>query len=104
MFPDSAIAQKFTCSRDKTGYLAKFGIYPYIRKELLKEIGDDCFVLMFDESLNKAAKTKQLDLYIRYWTKDGRGPHVRSRYLGSQFMGHSTAEDLMNHFKVGKLK
>ena len=94
------IAQKFTCSRDKTSYLAKFGIYPHIRNQLFKELGDDCFVLMFDESLNKASKAKQMDLYIRFWTNDGGERHVRSRYLGSQFMGHSTADDLMTHFKV----
>ncbi len=53
-----------------------------------------------DESLNKMTKSKQLDLHIRYWVDD----HVQSRYLGSQFMGHATAVDLLKHFKVSFYK
>ncbi|KAL7383430.1 hypothetical protein ABVT39_010507 [Epinephelus coioides] len=52
---------------------------------------------MFDESLNHATKKKQLDVHVRYWV----GDQVHSRYLGSQFMGHATAQDLMHHFKDG---
>ncbi|KAI4799558.1 hypothetical protein KUCAC02_016839 [Chaenocephalus aceratus] len=53
------------------------------------------FVLMFDESLNQATKKKQMDVHIRYWD-DGC---VRARYLGSQFLGHGRAEDLLHHIK-----
>lgn len=53
-------------------------------------------MVMFDESLNKTTKTKQLDIHLCYWS----GDHVASRYLGSQFMGHTKAEDLLKHFKV----
>lgn len=51
---------------------------------------------MFDESLNETTKNKQLDVHVRFWV-EGR---VQSRYLGSQFMGHSTAQDLLSHLKV----
>ena len=51
---------------------------------------------MFDESLNETTKNKQLDVHVRFWD-EGR---VQSRYLGSQFMGHSTAQDLLSHLKV----
>lgn len=101
MFPDSACASTFTCGRDKTAYLARFGVAPYLKKELISRANKDAFVIMFDESMNTTTKTKQLDLHVRHWSTDETGtPIVRSRYLGSQFLGHSTAEDLLEHFKV----
>ncbi|KAK9978890.1 hypothetical protein ABG768_020628 [Culter alburnus] len=50
---------------------------------------------MFDESLNHTSKKKQLDIHVRFWNDD----KVRSRYLGSHFIGHSTAQDLLKNFK-----
>ncbi|XP_028297108.1 uncharacterized protein LOC114458926 [Gouania willdenowi] len=50
---------------------------------------------MFDESLNETTKNKQLDVHVRFWDEG----QVQSRYLGSQFMGHSTAQDLLSHLK-----
>lgn len=51
---------------------------------------------MFDESLNETTKNKQLDVHVRFWNEG----QVQSRYLGSQFMGHSTAQDLLSQLKV----
>lgn len=101
MFPDSECASTFTCGRDKTAYLARFGVAPYLKKELISQANKDAFIIMFDESMNTTTKTKQLDLHVRHWSTDETGtPIVRSRCLGSQFLGHSTAEDLLEHFKV----
>jgi len=50
---------------------------------------------MFDESLNTVTKRKQMDIHIRSWT-DGQ---VMSTYLTSQFMGHTTADDTVDHFR-----
>ena len=101
MFPDSQCASAFSCGRDKTAYLARFGVAPFLRKELISRANQDAFIIMFDESMNKTTKSKQLDLHVRHWTTEETGtPIVRSRYLGSQFLGHSTAEDLLEHFKV----
>ncbi|XP_067234025.1 uncharacterized protein [Chanodichthys erythropterus] len=100
MFPDSECVSAFSCGRDKTAYLARFGIAPYVKKELVARINQGNFVIMFDESMNRATNSKQLDLHVRHWVTDQTGTHhVQSRYLGSQFMGHSTAEDLLEHFK-----
>lgn len=96
MFPDSQIASTFSSGKDKTAYIARFGLAPFIRSELIANVNKSNFVLMFDESLNQATKKKQLDVHIRYWV----GEHVHSRYLGSHFMGHATAQDLLHHFKV----
>lgn len=97
MFPDSEVAATFSCGSNKTAYITKFGLAPFITKELTDQVNmANGFVVMFDESLNKMTKSKQLDLHIRYWVDD----HVQSRYFGSQFMGHATAVDLLKHFKV----
>lgn len=66
MFPDSDIAHLFACGSTKTAYISKFGLAPYILKQLVADANKDTFVLMFDESLNQTTKTKQLDLHIRY--------------------------------------
>lgn len=54
------------------------------------------FVVMFDESLNRSTNNKQMDLHIRYWA----GDCVQSRYFGSRFLGHATAQDLLHNFMV----
>ncbi|XP_056262502.1 uncharacterized protein LOC130188267 isoform X3 [Pseudoliparis swirei] len=96
MFPDSSLVQSFTCGKDKTTYVATFGLAPYIKKELITEVQQcSAFVIMFDETLNQTTKNKQLDLHVRYWIND----HVQSRFFGAQFMGHATAQDLLQHFK-----
>ena len=85
MFPDSGLVQSFTCGKDKTRYVAKFGLAPYIKKELISEVQKcGAIVIMFDETLNQTTKTKQLDLHVRCWLND----HVQSRFYGSQFMDH----------------
>ncbi|XP_028296859.1 uncharacterized protein LOC114458643 [Gouania willdenowi] len=95
MFPDSDIATTFTCGSDKTAYIAKFGLAVHIKEELVSKVNKSPFVLMFDESLNETTKNKQLDVHVRFWDEG----QVQSRYLGSQFMGHSTAQDLLSHLK-----
>lgn len=96
MFPDSEVAATFSCGSNKTAYITKFGLAPFITKELTDQVNKaNGFVVMFDESL-KMTKSKQLNLHICYWVDD----HVQSRYFGSQFMGHATAVDLLKNFKV----
>ena len=99
MFPDSELAKTFTCGKDKTAYFVRFGLAPYIKKELISKLNEDAFVIMF-ESMNRSTKNKQLNLHVRHWTTDETGTHVQSRFFGSQFLGHSTADDLLEHFKA----
>lgn len=81
---------------DKKAYTAKFGLAIHIKDELVSKVNKSPFVLMFDESLNETTKTKQLDVHVRFWDQ----AQVQSRYLGYQFMGHSSARDLLSHLKV----
>ena len=38
MFPDSQIAKSFALAKDMTGYIIKFGISPYFKKQLVEAI------------------------------------------------------------------
>ena len=94
MFGDSPTAMKFSCGEKKCSYIACFGLAPYFAKLLKEKVNEeDAFVLLFDESLNFITKNKQLDVFVRFWD----GDKVVTRYWMSQFVGHATAEDLLEH-------
>ena len=95
MFPDSKIADKMTLGSAKLSYLITHGLAPYLHDELMKLI-DSPYVLCFDEAFNEISKKGQMDLVIRFW--DSSVNQVTSRYLSSSFMGHSTAQDISEHF------
>lgn len=63
----------------------------FIKRALILKVTGP-FVLMFDKSLNRTNKRKQLDLHVRFW-EDGQ---VKLSYLESQF----TAENVLKHVKV----
>ena len=91
MFPDSAIAQKMNCGPTKLSYLICFGIAPYFKQKLLNKLKEaQCFVISFDESLNTELYEEQMDFVVRYFNKD----RVTCRYLTSEFLGHTCADDL----------
>lgn len=54
------------------------------------------YALLFDESLNRKTQTKQKDVHLesRFWDNDA----ITTRYFNSEFMGHSTAEDMVEVF------
>jgi hypothetical protein len=93
MFPDSIVATQFTFGETKSMYTVVFGLAPFFKSLLEKKIKGKPYVLMFDESPNKKMQSKQLDILIRFWD----GDNVRSRYYDSTFLGHGTAQDLMEH-------
>ena len=98
----STIAKNFSCGEAKTGYLVKFGIAPYVKDELIESVSNEPYVILFDESLNKAIKSKQLDIHIRFWNKTHH--KVESYYFTSQFLGQAKATDLLQAFKKSMLK
>lgn len=97
IFTDSEIAKKMQLQRTKMGYVIVFGIAPYFKKQLMEDSKkSDFFTIGFDESLNKVAQKGQMDLTIRfYWDKKNQ---VRTRFLSSAFLGHSTAADILREF------
>ena len=60
-------------------------------------------MISFDESLNNVLQKEQMDIIVRFWDK--KKNKVSSRYLNSQFLGHTRAADLLQKFSeaLGKL-
>ena len=63
---------------------------------LLRVNPSDIHVYSFDESLNEATQTCEMDLYVRYW--DVACSQVKIRRFGSCFMSHGTYTDIQQHF------
>ena len=82
-------------SEKKVAYVACHGIYPYFKAQFKQKMDSEPYVLLFDESLNKPTKTKQLDIQIRTWGHD----RAVSRYYCSSFIGLATAADMLLSFK-----
>jgi hypothetical protein len=99
MFPDSAIAKKITIGSTKIAYVVTHGLAPYFHGILTKTL-NSCseYVVCFDEALNEISQKGQMDIVIRYW--DTRANLVSSRYFCSAFMGHATANDILETFQV----
>ncbi|XP_058260502.1 uncharacterized protein LOC131362505 [Hemibagrus wyckioides] len=91
MFPDSKIAASFACGERKCSYLCTFGLAPYFKKLTLADLSkQSVYVMLFDESLNHYLQSKQLDMRVRLWNRS----EVKTKYIGSEFMGHSSAQDI----------
>ena len=96
MFPDSQIAANFKCGEIKSAYLVKYGVAPYFRRLLSDKLkSESCdYVLLFDESMNIKLQSKQMDFHIRLWDDC----EISTRFFDSAFMGHATADDMVNVF------
>ena len=101
MFPDSAIAKNFACGKTKINYLISFGIAPYFREKLLQKIKEaECLTVCFDECLNTYFQKEQMDITAHYFHED----RVVTQFFDSQFLGHTTADDLLNSLKTSLSK
>lgn len=100
MFPDSNIAKSFQCGRTKASYVAHFGLAPFFYEQLLAIITNTpYYTILFDESLNESVQQGQMDILVRFWSDEES--KVVVRYLGSEFMGRSTANDVLITFLNG---
>ena len=98
MFPEFKSVKLFSMARTKSMYVINHGIAPYFKSLLKADIEkSDMFSFSFDESLNEATQTSEMDLYIRFW--DVNLNKVSFRYFGSTFLGHGTHQDLLIHFQ-----
>lgn len=101
MFPDSEIAKKFQLAmvqRNVVHHSVRFGSMAHFQRELASQVKNcEYFVLAFNESLNKVTQHRQiLDVHISFF--DNSSGQVSTQYLGSQFLGHATADDLVEKF------
>ena len=104
MFPDSDIASGFgELSRTKIGYIVTYGLAPYFRSEIMQDLKPSGprlpphFTSCFDESHNKVTMTKQMDVHVIYFNEETK--LVERCYIGSQFMGHASHQDIFDEFK-----
>jgi hypothetical protein len=96
MFPDSKIAQNFALGETKCAYLICFGLAPYFLSSLTKQLENEIFVILFDETTNHKLQEKQLDFHVRYWDKQSK--LVKTSYIHSDFLGHATSDILVECF------
>ena len=65
MFTDSEIASKFTLGKTKCSYFINFGIAPFFKESIKKQI-KLFYSLSFDESMNAVTQSCQMDVAIRF--------------------------------------
>lgn len=85
--------------RTKISYMIIYGLATYFHQKLKQKINQcDCFVVCFDESLNKYSQKQQMDIAVRFWCADKN--EVATHYYSSAFLGHTTSRDLIQAFKI----
>ena len=63
MFPDSEIAQKFKLGKTKCAYLFNYGMAPFVKYQLVKNIvASPFYTVSFDESMNIVLQNEQMDV------------------------------------------
>ena len=96
MFGDTnPVASGYQMCETKVMYIIKFGIAPYVRRKLCKDVADTPFSFLFDETTTSQVK-KQYDGYVVYWSK--KENRVVHSYCGSLFVGHCDANNLVDHY------
>ena len=95
MFTDSVIAQNYSQGKTKCKYIAEFGVAPYVKELLMKDMRAEQYCFHFDETTTSQVK-KQYDGYIPYFSSNHQ--RVICSYVGSLFVGHRPASALLEHF------
>ena len=71
MFPNSAIAGKFSLGKDKPRYRIMCRIYQAFKQKLKSMINNSpWYFVSIDESLNKNQQKCQMDVNLRYWNEE----------------------------------
>ena len=96
MFPDSDIAKQMAAARTKMSYMLNFGVAPYVKEVLLCKItASEIYAISFDETFNEVLQKTQMDIIVRFFDNGS----VKTQYLTSEFLGHSTAEEMLSYFR-----
>ena len=81
MFPDIQVAKSCQLSKTKCAYYVVFGLAPYFKELLVKDIKLSPFYLL--EGLNNKLQEEETDISIRFW--DDTAGEAATRYLESRF-------------------
>ena len=91
MFTYGEIVKSFQLSKTKCSYIVNFGLAPYFKDLLLKEIkASDSFRILFYESMNKVLQEEQMDVQSRYWNETTK--LVDTQFFDFQFLRHSNVK------------
>ena len=94
MFPDSQVAKPFQLSKTKCAYYVVFGLAPYFKELLVKDIKLSPFYLLsFDEYLNNKLQEEQMDISVWFWD-DITGETV-TRCFDSRFFKRQNADNIL---------
>ena len=98
MFPQLKSLYNFYVACTKSMYVINHGLAPFFKSMLNGSLQKSTIhVFCLDESLNQVTETCEMDMYVRYWN-DNRNT-VNVCYYGSSFLGHTTHQDVLHHFK-----
>ncbi|CAI6357860.1 unnamed protein product [Macrosiphum euphorbiae] len=95
MFP-GAVPKDFTLSRTKFRYLLTYALEPYFKDQLISDMNNTYYTLMFDETTNVTG-AKELQIAVRYWSS--RSNCIVCHHLKTFFIGKATGEDLFFKLK-----
>ena len=91
MFPE--LKKTFNMTRMKSIYAINHGRTPYFWSSIDRS---DICSFSFDESLNGATQTSEMDLYVRF--RNVNENKVNIRYYRSSFLAHGTHQNLLSYF------
>ena len=75
--------------------MINWGLAPYLKDKLVEDVNRSKFLSVgLEESLNQITQTCQMVITVRFCDVN----KVSVSYWNSSFMGHTTANDLLQHF------
>ena len=80
--------------------MVNHGIAPYVKDILRDDVRkSDLYIVSFDESMNDIIQTSEMDIFLRFWNDEAN--KVEDRYWDSEFLGHTTRQDLHDSLQEG---
>ena len=80
--------------------MVNHGIAPYVKDILRDDVRkSDLYIVSFDESMNDIIQTSEMDICLRFWNDETN--KVEDRYWDSEFLGHTTHQDLHDSLQEG---
>lgn len=95
-FKDSKICQEMTLKRTKCAAIIKNVWYPHFKTEMRKDIGNNVYSLLVDESTD-IATYKQLGVVIKYFSTSKK--MVVGTFLKMQIIDSGTAESIVQSIR-----
>ena len=91
--------------------MATFGLAPYLLESLVEKVKDDCFVLLFDESLNKKEETRMMKSLVDAKRLQGsicdkilqQFEHFMRSVLSSELLQSKPGQDRLDIFLHDKM-